>query len=223
MQTGSFEIFPETYSATADLLKTYQVWNTRGGVPMYAAHSLGAIGVVVTEALDILVHTLAAAVKTAVWVPTTVVWLGTFCTIADSAEGANLPAILSHVGRAFGNLLAAPFVILATFTHTSTALNILDTMHLAPGVAGKKELAFAPAFWAQKSVKSKVSFLWSHKKEAVDSAITALRSDRLTAKIKKNRAISAALVATLTLVSSQILQECFREKGSYVRSFFASA
>lgn len=214
-------IFPEAYSSTADLLKTFDAWHKDGGAKCLLAHTLGPIFTIFTEALDILTHAFAAVVKGLVWIPTTVVWLATACT-QDPAPGANLPAILGHVGRTLGNVVALPFVFVTSFASAQTALGILDAFQLAPGASGEDApIGFSAGFWAEKGVTAKAKFLWNHKMDTLFAAGGLAKDASLMIKDKAldHKGKIALAVPALAATSHQIWQEMKSKDGSLVKQY----
>ncbi|MDP1836252.1 MAG: hypothetical protein Q8K75_10060 [Chlamydiales bacterium] len=214
-------IFPEAYSSSADLLKTFDTWHKEGGAKFLLSHTIGPIALIATEALDILVHALAAVVKGIVWVPTTIVWLATACT-QDPAPGANLPAILGHVGRALGNVVALPFVVATSFASAQTALGILDAFQLAPGASGEEApVGFGAGFWAEKGVTAKAKFLWNHKMDSLFAAGGVAKSASIAVKDKalEHKGKIAIAVPTLAATAHQVWQEVTSKDGSLVKQY----
>lgn len=220
INTASY-IFPEAYSSTAELQKTGKKWNEEGGLKAFAAHTVIPVATIATVALDILVHTLAAVVKTAVWIPTSVVWLASFCSIEDPAPGANLPAILGHVGRAAGNFVAAPLVLLASVWSPETALGILDSMQLAPGAAGEEApKSFAANLAAEAGVANKAKFVWNHKKDALATTTEAAKTAAIAAKdqVIEHKGKIAATLPVLGATVATVWQE-YTTGTSYAREW----
>ncbi len=188
------------FSSTADVVKTGKQWANEGGVKWVGAHTIIPAVTIASAALDTLVQAFSAVIKTAIFIPGTVVYIASFGKI-DFAPTANLSSILQHTARTGGDLTMVAVMPLTSFFSCDSALAILDGLKLAPGASGEP----APkGVWAniqaQQCLKNKAIYILNHKQDVTSAAGSAISTGVVTgASVAKQYHLHIPAIVILAL------------------------